>query len=122
MSGASIQEEVSAALAEVGQATGTGKFNVTINRPAAQPENPWDAPVGSPVPYQVRAVIEEYTQDQIDGTLIRAGDRRVLLDPTVIEPTTADRVVIDGAEYAIVRVQAEAPTGVPLIYTLQVRR
>ncbi len=122
MSGATFQQDVVGLFNEIADEFGTGSYTVTIERPAAQPENPWDDPAGSPTSYTIRALIEEYRQDQIDGTLIRAGDRRVLLDPTVIEPTTADRVVIDGDEYAIVRVQAEAPAGVPLLYMLQIRR
>lgn len=121
MSGADIAAEVTAALAEASGAVGDGA-QATLIRPGAQPQTPWDAPGGAPTPQAVWTIAEAYRQDMVDGTLIRAEDRRVMLEPVTPAPTTADRLSIGGTEYAIVAVQPEAPAGVALYYICQCRR
>ncbi len=122
MSGFDIAAEVSAALLEAAQDAGDGEFEVTILRPAPQPENPWDAPAGSPTPFDLRAMVQSYTQDQVDDTLIKAGDRKVFLDATGIVPTTADRIVLPEGEFAILSVSPYAPMGVAVYHQLHCRR
>ena len=121
MSGFDIAQEVSAALAEVAGEVGAGQFTVTILR---KPEGsaPWNPPSGDPVPYVLRAMVESYTQEQVDDTLIKAGDRKVFLDATGIVPTTADRVILPEGEFAILSVDPLSPAGVPLYYQLHCRR
>ena len=122
MSGQSIAQEISAALAEVARDVGEGQFTVTILRPATQPVNPWDAPAGAPTQIALRAMVESYSQRLIDGTLIRQGDRKVFLDATDIVPTTADRIVLPEGEFAILSVEPFAPSGVALFHQLHCRR
>jgi hypothetical protein len=121
MSGVSIAAEVAAAIREVGNATGNGPLIATLIRPAAQPTNPWDAPASAPSLIPVAVMVESYSQGLIDGTLIRAEDRRVMMEATGIVPTTADRISISGKEYAILSVAPEAPSGVALFYNLHCR-
>ena len=115
MIGFDITQEVSAALAEVAG-------EVTIKRPATQPENPWDPPAGSPSEHVLRAIVESYTQEQVDDTLIKAGDRKVFLDATGIVPTTSDRIVLPEGEFAILSVMPFAPSGVAVFHQLHCRR
>ena len=122
MSGFDIAREVSEALAEVAQEVGDGSFTVTILRPATQPANPWDAPAGSPQSFELRAMVESYTQDQVDGTLIKAGDRKVFLDATGILPATSDRIVLPEGQFAILSVSPYAPSGVAAFHQLHCRR
>jgi hypothetical protein len=122
MSGADIAAEVAAALREVGQETGAGDFIATLIRPAAQPVNPWGDPEGDPTSHPVAVMVENYAQNLIDGTLIRAEDRRVMMEAAGITPTTADRLLIGGQEYAILAVHPEAPGGVALYFVCQCRR
>jgi hypothetical protein len=122
MSGADIAKEVSEALAEVARDVGDGEFLVTILRPAAQPQNPWDAPAGAPTEIELRAMVETFTQEQVDGTLIKAGDRNVFLDATDIVPTTSDRIVLPEGEFAILSVMPFAPAGVAIYHQLHCRR
>lgn len=68
-----------------------------------------------------RGVVRDYRADQIDGTVIRRGDRVVVIDATVT-PTLADEVLLDGAYWSIVSIQTASPAGTPLSHTLQVRR
>jgi phosphoglycolate phosphatase-like HAD superfamily hydrolase len=120
MSGAAIAAEVAAALAEATGAVGNGA-QASLIRSETQPVNPWDAPSGTTTTHAVWAVAELYRQDTVDGTLIRAEDLRVMLEPVTPAPTTADRLTIAGTEYAIVSVQTEAPAGVALYHICQCR-
>ena len=122
MSGADIAAEVYAALGEVAVDTGTGDFTVTFLRPAPQPENPWDAPVGEPTQFELRASVETFQQEQVGDTLIFAGDRKVMVDALGEVPTTADRVILPEGEFAILSVDPLSPAGVPLYYQLHCRR
>ena len=121
MSGASIAAEVTAAIREASAATGAGPLNGTLVRPAAQPANPWDTPAGAPLSIPVSCLVEMYDARQIDGTLIRVEDRRVMVAAEGTEPTVADRLVVGGVSYAIVSVKPEAPGGVALYYVCQCR-
>ena len=121
MSGALIAAEVAAALAEAAGETGDST-QATLIRPAVQPVNPWSPPAGPPTTQAVWTIAEAYRQDMIDGTLIRAEDRRVMVEAVSPAPTTADRLSIAGVEYEIVRVDPEAPAGVPLYFVCQCRK
>lgn len=121
MTAASIAAEVAAALAEAAGEVGNGAQALLI-RPGTQPVNPWDAPGGAPTTQAVWAIAESYRQDLVDGTLIRAEDRRVMIEAVTPAPTTADRLSIGGVEMAIVAVHPEAPAGVALMFTCQCRK
>ena len=121
MSGAAIAAEVTAALAEAAGDTGDGQQAVLI-RPSSQPQNPWDDPPGAPTETSVWAVAEAYSKNMVDGTLIRAEDRRVMVEAVSPAPTTADRLRLGAVEYEIVRVDPEAPAGVALYHICQCRR
>ena len=121
MSGTDIAAEVAAALAEAAGDTGDGQQAVLI-RPASPQINPWDDPPGEPTETSAWAVAEAYSKNMVDGTLIRAEDRRVMVEAVTPAPTTADRLSIGGVEYEIVRVDPEAPAGVALFFVCQCRR
>lgn len=122
MSGSDIQREVAAGINEAAQALSDGGFSITIVSGAAQPVNPWDAPAGSPTETPVIGIVSNYPRKLIDGTLIRAEDRKILIGATGINPTVADKVKIATLEYEIVSVMELAPAGVPLTYEIQARR
>lgn len=121
MSGAQIAAEVNAALAEASIATGDGIYTVTLLEPAAQPTNPWDTPAGAPTQHEVNAVISDYPLSMIDGTLIRQGDKRIMLSATVVAPEVNWRVISSGVNYAILSVREIGPGGVALYYEVQAR-
>lgn len=121
MSGASIAAEVNAALAEVARDVGDGSFTVTLLEPAAQPENPWDTPAGSPTEHEVNAIVQDYPASMIDGTLIQQGDKRIMISATVIRPEVNWRVIDRGVSYAIMMVREIGPSGIALYYELQGR-
>jgi hypothetical protein len=74
--------------------------------------------------YSSYAVITECKEDQIDGTVIRIGDR-VLLVPAYnlsIVPNQADTVLIDSVEYIITLIKKIAPSNDPIIYKIFTRK
>jgi hypothetical protein len=121
MSGAQIAAEVNAALAEASIATGDGTLTVMLLEPAAQPANPWDSPAGAPTEHEVNAVISDYPLSMIDGTLIRQGDKRLMISATGPAPKVNWRVISGAVNYAILTVREIGPGGVALYYELQVR-
>lgn len=72
----------------------------------------------------VSAVFTEYDQKDIDGTLIKAGDKRAMISASGIAsaPDTADQVTDGSLKYSIISVSTIQPGGTPLIYYLQLRR
>jgi hypothetical protein len=121
MSGSSIAAEVAAGLAEAAADLSDGAFSISIVRGAATPANPWDIPAGTPVTTAATGIVQEYPRKLIDGTLIRADDRRVMLSATGLKPTVADKLSIGGQSYSIVSVMESAPAGIPLYYEVQAR-
>lgn len=76
---------------------------------------------GAAIDIQISAVEEAYKDYEIDGTQIRAGDMRFLASSAVV-PTTSMKIVIDGAEWEIVKINPMRPGEVTLYYEIQARR
>lgn len=83
---------------------------------------PWK-PVQSKVSYPCRLVVLSYTAKDIDGTLIKAGDKKVYVSAIglKIEPKTTDKLVINGKENTIIAVDQLNPAGTPVYYVCQCR-
>lgn len=63
-----------------------------------------------------------YKQRDIDGTLIKHGDQRLLLAPQIeFAPKTGDTVTVGAKVYNVVDVGIVAPAGVAVLYKLQLR-
>lgn len=69
-----------------------------------------------------RGLIDDYTDDQIDGTLVQEGDRIVTLIantfPGLPVPKPNDEVTIENGTYKIIRVKRDTAAAT---YTCQVR-
>lgn len=65
----------------------------------------------------------EYRQDEIDGTLIRQGDRRVYIAPDLgVVPRTGDTVTLaDGSVLDVVASRPLNPAGTVLLHDVQGR-
>lgn len=77
--------------------------------------------------HQVTVAFFDYDQRDIDGTVIRTGDQRVLMAPNAPMPQTGDAIVIPPmnepkAVYSVVNVKRVQPALVPVLYELQVRK
>ena len=68
-----------------------------------------------------------YEAENIDGTLIQAGDQKLLLSPlqrngqAMSAPTAADLVLFGGAIYTVKAIETTAPVDVAVLHTLQLR-
>lgn len=126
MSGASIAAEVATALGEVAGEVGDGSFTVTLVRAPVEdpdnPTNPWDEPPQAPGPVDLPAIVTMFPQRLIDGTLIQAFDRKVMIAAQGTKPSTADTLMIGGETYRIINVEETAPSGVALFFTVQARK
>ena len=66
----------------------------------------------------IKAVFTDYNERQIDGTIIKRGDRLVLIAGDIAEIKTNDAI----DDYKVVNVEIVSPAGVNLIYKAQVRK
>jgi hypothetical protein len=119
MSGPSIAAEVDAALASLAPELGSGAFSITLVRGGTQ-TNPWDTP-GAGETFALTGNVQMYSAREIDGTVIQAHDRKVMVSALGEKPTTADKLRINGEDYAIVAVDEVAPQGFALYYVIQAR-
>ena len=77
--------------------------------------------------YEGTGVKIAYEAENIDGTLIQAGDQQLLLSPLqrngapMPTPTSADLVLFGGASYTVKAVETTAPVDVAVLHTLQLR-
>lgn len=70
------------------------------------------------------AVVREYARQHIDGTLIQAGDKRVIVAASglTFAPAPGDSVTASGDVLQVVSVIERNPAGTALVYELQGRR
>lgn len=68
-------------------------------------------------------VLLEYSTSDRNGTDIKQHDKRLLVAPTLARiPQKGDRFTIAGEAYQVIHNNVLAPTGVPLLHDVQVRR
>lgn len=121
MSGAQIASEVLAALREAGTATGNGPLVAQLT-PAATTGNPWDTPGPGAAPQDVTIIVDQFRANEIDGTMIRAGDKKVMMDATGPEPKTGDSLTIESVAHRVEMVWPLSPAGVPVMFTVAARQ
>ncbi|MDR0216187.1 MAG: hypothetical protein LBJ15_19630 [Comamonas sp.] len=74
------------------------------------------------VDYPGTGAVFGYKQRDIDGTLIKHGDQRMLLAPQIeVAPKTGDTMTAGASVYNVVDVGIVAPAGVAVLYKLQLR-
>lgn len=70
----------------------------------------------------VLAVVIDYPQKFIDGTLIRQGDRKALVSAVgSTAPIAGDTFTWGGSPLVVVEAKTLGPAGTAVLYTLQVR-
>lgn len=64
----------------------------------------------------------DYTKDEIDGTVIKKHDVKLIMEkPTSYVPTVGDTVTLDSVKMRIISVEKLRAQGSLIIYILQVR-
>jgi hypothetical protein len=65
----------------------------------------------------------DYSQKEIDGTLIKAGDQRVYMSAEPgLDPKTGDAVTLGAEVWRVVDSRTLAPAGIAVLLDVQVRR
>ena len=118
----SIAAEIEAGIQEAVDATG-GSLTVRIARKGTR-TGPAHAPTfGTDTFFDCVALVSSFKAKDRANTLIEAGDVKVLVGSVTltIEPTTADRIEINGKMHDIVEVMPLRPSGDDLMYTIAAR-
>jgi hypothetical protein len=71
---------------------------------------PGDGPPYNPGPptttdYEMDGVVGSASIQHADGTLVSVGDKRAVVAVPDVEPTTADRLIVEGIEHPISKVE-----------------
>lgn len=69
----------------------------------------------------VYGAVFDYAAKDIDGTLIKRGDKRVILEASAAVPTSTDTLTIGGVVHNIIEAVPVNPGGVVVIYKVQAR-
>lgn len=97
----------------------------TLRRSETTGGNAWDPGSGTTVTtdYSVTAVVLEYANRDIDGSLVQQGDKRVYVSAKGLPaiPAVTDTLVIDGTTYRIIGVKPLRPAAVTVLYDVQAR-
>jgi hypothetical protein len=64
----------------------------------------------------------DYNNTDIDGTIIKQGDKQLLAIELAVTPIPNDRIVVDGVEYNIENVSEVRPGSVLMFYRIQIRK
>ncbi|MCZ0964307.1 hypothetical protein [Paracoccus benzoatiresistens] len=118
-----MAEDWNAIAAEVAGALGDVGHTAALLRPGGRdPDSPEYDPMFLPdQEISVKLLGDTMVLGLINGSTILAGDRREMMAAEGTTPTPADRLRIDGTEYAIVRAEPYAPSGVVLYFDLILR-
>jgi hypothetical protein len=90
-------------------------------------ESSYDPVTGTVIPgaetsVSVYGVVSDMPLDQVPGTLIQSGDRKVIVDASGGDPNDFDSIEIGGERNTILNSRVTSPAGTPVIYTVLVRR
>lgn len=99
--------------------------DVELLTKSATPDNaaaPWDGAASEGKPTIVKAVMLDFESNQIDGTVIQAGDQLAYVAAkgnAAID--TSDTIVDDGKRWRIMAADLLKPGNVEFLWTLQLR-
>lgn len=70
----------------------------------------------------VYVVITKYELDEVNGTSVLYSDLKVLVFNDGVEPTTKDKMLINGSLFEILNVDPTYAGSLPVIFTVQCRK
>lgn len=105
------------------QNAGTPVVVTRVNEGAFDPSSGNTLP-GSEVTATGQGVLTQYKTMDVDGTVIKRGDMKLLLAASglALEPTTNDTVTIGSDVWTVLYVESVEPATVPVLYKVQIRR
>jgi len=95
---------------------------LTLTRPGVGAYNPatGKTAAATPTSFTVRGVFVNYEDKNVDGTVVRAGDRRLLVSTQGSSTTPAIGDRVNGLQ--VVDVRTIAPRGVAIAWACQMRK
>lgn len=105
-------------------------MSVTLRRTTQGAYNPSTGAMsaGTSADYTCLVVITEYNQFVVDGTLIKRGDKRLLVAAKGLDvvPSVSDVFLLSDGQWKVPdsggAVKTLAPAGIAIMYEVQVRR
>ena len=82
----------------------------------------WNPGPSATTPYNLTGVVSGVGKQHIDGTLICMGDKVATVAVPEVEPTTSDKLKIDGVTHQIVKVEWLPAAGAKVALKLYVRK
>jgi len=79
---------------------------------------------GTVVSHSAIGVKLRYKNTDIDGTLVRSGDLRILLSVAglTVTPESTDTITVSGVDWKIIDVKPLEPAEIVVLYELQIRK
>ena len=97
--------------------------NLTFNRKTVSSSNAATGVVTStPSTYTGYGVALNYKKKEIDGTVIQAGDIRLIFAKTTTAPINGDTVTIDSIILRLMNLKPTSPAGTVVIYEASLRK
>lgn len=80
--------------------------------------------VATTTTYPVDGLVVEYESKDIDGSLIKLGDKKILMtaSDTTPEPTSDYTLTMSSIDWAVINCNPIAPAGLAIVYEVQVRK
>jgi hypothetical protein len=99
---------------------------MTLSTETAGTYDPSTGVVSDPVKvdHLVNGIVIEYESKDIDGTLIKIGDKIALMtaSDTTPEPNSDNTLTMNSVDWAVISCNPIAPAGLAIVYKVQVRK
>jgi hypothetical protein len=105
-------------IAKFGRSATLLRKSLTPDDPAA----PWDSNDSEGASVPITAAFVAFKKDQIDGTVIHAGDMQVLIAAKATTPVSDSDTILDGgARWRIIATELIKPGSIEYLWKCQVR-
>lgn len=102
----------------------TEKFNAATQRKYWEDSESnivYTPPTGTTYTYTGVCVITNFMDEEIDGTLIKRGDKKLVAKIDNVAPRQNDLITVASTSYEYVNHKSVAPDGNSIIYLIQIR-
>lgn len=79
---------------------------------------PYNPGPSTSIDYALSGAVGGVDQYHADGTLVVIGDKRAVVAVPEVEPTTADKLVIDGREHQIAKIERKPDAGEAVAFVI----
>jgi hypothetical protein len=112
-------QEVATSL--LGPSSDFAQGTLTLRRTAPGDGPPYDPGPSTETDYPLSGAVKGVSQEHIDGTLIQVGDKIATVAVPEVEPTTADKLLIDGSIHQIIKVERKPQAGTAVAFLIFAR-